>query len=58
MARRKCGIESCDELAEFIDDMDNYVCEDHMEQSIEEDGKEAGDFDSLSSLPEEFRYEI
>ena len=24
MARRKCGIESCDELAEFIDDMDNY----------------------------------
>jgi len=47
----KCGVESCTNEAEFIDDMDNYVCEEHMERTIEEDGKEPEDFESVSSLP-------
>lgn len=42
-----CDSVGCFEEAKYIDDMDNYLCEEHMLQSIDEDGKEPQDFESI-----------
>lgn len=39
-----CCIESCEETALFFDDMDNPLCEYHMEKDMEE----------MNNIPEDY----
>jgi hypothetical protein len=43
----KCDIVGCEENADFITDSDNYVCESHMWQEIEENGYEPEDYEPI-----------
>ena len=36
-----CEIESCNNKAEYWDEMDNMLCGEHMEQDMEETGGDA-----------------
>lgn len=38
MTKAICEVESCDNEAEYFDEMDNRICEEHMNQDMEETG--------------------
>ncbi len=45
--RKNCEVESCDNEAELIDMLGNYVCKDHMEQDIEEGESGPEDYETI-----------
>ncbi|MFL0802416.1 MAG: hypothetical protein K6L81_01775 [Agarilytica sp.] len=44
----KCEVVDCEELAEFYDPSDNALCVDHMEQDINENTYERGEFEPIA----------
>jgi len=42
-----CGIESCDNEAEYFDEMDNRICEEHMQQDMEETGNDPSCYEKM-----------
>lgn len=45
----KCSYIDCENKADYIDNMDNYVCEEHMTNALEDDyvDQEPEDFERL-----------
>lgn len=50
-----CEIESCSNKAEYFDELDNRICEEHMYQDMEETGNESSDYERINN---EGRYNI
>ena len=44
----KCDSECCTEKAEFRDEMENPLCENHMHQDMEEWGLSPDDFERIT----------
>jgi hypothetical protein len=42
-----CEILGCDEIAMYVTEMDNYICESHMNQEIEENDYEPEEYELL-----------
>lgn len=47
MSNECCEVESCNNEAEYYDHMDNQVCEEHMNQDIEEGTSESDDYEKI-----------
>jgi len=47
---KKCCILGCDEDAIYIDDMDDYYCEDCFEQNMDEENKSPEDYEGLNLI--------
>ncbi len=43
-----CEIESCNNKAEYFDELDNRICEEHMHQDMEETGNESSDYERIN----------
>lgn len=48
--KTKCSYPDCNNIADFIDDADNYVCDDCMEMDLDNNytGQEPEDFERLN----------
>lgn len=43
-----CEAESCNNKAEYYDETDNRICEEHMHQDMEETGNESSDYERIN----------
>ena len=51
-----CDYQGCDNKPEFMDDADNFVCEECMEREVTEYGtSEYEDYESLKNIPKEIK---
>ena len=50
MAKPICEVESCDNEAEYYDDTDNRICEEHMHQDIEETGNDPSGYERINKV--------
>jgi hypothetical protein len=44
---KTCEVESCDNEAEYYDEMDNLLCEEHMYQDMEETEGDPSDYEKI-----------
>ncbi len=47
--KNPCEVESCNNKAEYYNEMDNRICEEHMLQDIEETGNSSSDYERMNS---------
>lgn len=45
-----CECVGCEQEAEYYDDTDNKICEDHMEESIRDEGFTHEDFEKINPI--------
>ena len=45
-----CEVESCNNKAEYYDELDNRICAEHMLQDIEETGNESSDYELINNI--------
>ena len=44
---KNCDVDGCWDEVEYLDDMGNEICEDHMEEDIEDSGSCREDFERI-----------